>query len=182
MNSRCGSRNFVPAALFLVALALTPLLLHSRRPSGELIAPGARHSMGDFSVQRLDGTPWHLSEHRGHIVLINFWATWCGPCREELPGLAALAHANSPRTVSVLGISLDHSGPEPVRDFAARLQLPYPVALADATTQLDQIPTGIPTSLLLDRSGRVARVYTGPTTQAQFQQDIDRLVREPAPR
>lgn len=174
------AKRALPLILLLAALMLAPVIVrHHAETYGPLTAAAARHSMTPFRVAQLDGQPWNLADHRGHIVVINFWATWCAPCRRELPGLAALAHANPPGKLAILGISLDHATAQSVHDFATEYQLPYPVALADSAWQLDQIPTGIPASILLDRDGRVAKTYPGPATQAELQSDIDALLREP---
>ncbi|HVG26764.1 MAG TPA: TlpA disulfide reductase family protein [Acidobacteriaceae bacterium] len=171
------------ALLFLAGLMLAPqivrLIAGRRNDWGQRTVATARHPMRPFTVTQLDGRPWRLDDHRGQVVLLNFWATWCPPCRRELPGLAALHRSHSAATLAILGISLDHTGPQAVRDFATEFGLPFPIALADSGWQLDQIPTGIPSSILLDRQGRVAKTYPGPASEAEFQADIDALLREP---
>ena len=178
-RNRSARLQYLGLTLFILAILFLPSLLALRPHSGHLTEPAARHVMSDFTITQLDGHPWRLSDHRGQVVLVNFWATWCGPCLEELPSLSALARSNSPSTLSVLGVSLDSTGPQAVQDFASRRNLSYPVALPGNTWQLDQIPSGIPTTILLDRSGRVAKTYTGPIRQRDFQADINQLLKEP---
>ena len=168
------------ALLFLGALFVAPTLLRHRSTYGPRIDADSRQPISPFTVTELNGKPWRLADHRGEVILINYWATWCAPCREELPGLVALTHDNRPANLAILGISLDDGSPQAVRQFVSEHQLPDPVALADKAWQLDQIPTGVPTSILLDRRGRVAKTYTGPVTRQEFQDDISALLREPA--
>jgi cytochrome c biogenesis protein CcmG, thiol:disulfide interchange protein DsbE len=177
---RRRGRDFLLLTAFVLVIAVLPGLLELRSQSGHLTAPGMRQPMAAFSVPQLDGSTWRLADHRGRVVLVNFWATWCGPCREELPGLARLARMHPPTDLAVLGISLDHTDPQTVRDFAAHYNLGYPIVHADPMWQIDQIPSGIPATILLDREGRIAKTYSGAIREKDFQADIAQLLAEPA--
>ena len=176
-TARTRQRAFLLLAIF-ATIFLLPTLLRLRPRSGHILQPAARHSMTDFAVTELDGNPWRLSDHRGQVVLINFWATWCGPCQEEMPGLSALAQANPSALLSVVGVTVDTIPRDQIADFAARTHIAFPILLPDRSWQLDQSLSVIPTTLLIDRSGRVAKTYTGPVRRQDFQADIDQLLRE----
>ena len=101
---------------------------------------------------------------RGKVVLINFWATWCGPCRAEIPDLVAL-QAKYPDRLQILGISEDEGSTEPVKRFAADNHINYPVAML--TSEIERLFPGIsaiPTSFLLDPEGRLAQKHIGMLT------------------
>lgn len=178
-TARMPRYSFVWLAAIVLAILWLPSLLHLRSQAGHLQAPTSRRAMIPIAVPQLDGATWTLASHRGQVVLVNFWATWCGPCREELPGLVDIARRN-PAKVAIVGISLDSADDQLIRDFATRHRITYPIARADPTWQLDQIPTGVPTTILIDTAGRIAKSYSGAIREKDFQADIDELLREPA--
>lgn len=122
----------------------------------------------------LDGIPHGLDEWRGRPLLINYWASWCAPCVEEMPLLAAFAAAQSerPQGVRVVGIALDEPGP--VREFLARVPVAYPILMETAGPGDSSVALGnrrgvLPYSVLLDADGRVVRTKLGPFTEAELE-------------
>lgn len=112
----------------------------------------------DFSLPRLGGGTFTLSAHRGEVVILNFWATWCAPCIVEVPELVALQAELAPRGVLVVGVSQD-TGPDAygdVRDFAERLEVNYPVVLDTALRVSHTYGVhALPTTLVVDREGQI---------------------------
>jgi thiol-disulfide isomerase/thioredoxin len=109
-----------------------------------------------FSGQKIDPAQW-----RGKVVILNFWATWCGPCRYEIPELMAL-QKQFPKSLQVIGLSVDEAPPAQVKQFADRMGITYPVAIA--SDQLQDRFGGIlalPTSFVLNREGRVVQKHVG---------------------
>lgn len=104
----------------------------------------------------LDGSKFELAARRDKVVLLNVWATWCGPCRYEIPELQAIHERYAPRGFEVIGVSVDESGVEPVRAFVEEQKMTYPVAL-DAEGKIANIlqTSVLPTSIIVDRSGKV---------------------------
>jgi thiol-disulfide isomerase/thioredoxin len=136
-----------------------------------------------FTVTTLDGRPMSDSTLRGHVVLVNFWATWCLPCRAEMPLLQAMAYRHDSAGLVVLGLSVDRTGPETVRQFLTERSITYPVAMVgrDIETAFGGMQ-GYPTSVLLDRTGRVRYKVLGPLAMASLEPAVRRLLHEaPAP-
>lgn len=117
----------------------------------------------DFSLAQ-DGSPdpVTLADHVGEVVLVNFWATWCKPCEDEMPAMERLYRQLHPEGFEMLAISVDEE-PEKVGPFVERLGVTFPILLdpSQATSRRYQT-TGFPESLLVDRQGRVVERYVGP--------------------
>jgi cytochrome c biogenesis protein CcmG/thiol:disulfide interchange protein DsbE len=146
--------------------------------AGALRSPTSRSLMTDLALPTLTGGQWRLSEHRGQVVLINFWATWCPPCRQETPGLVKLAHAHSRENLVVAGVSLDEGGNSVVQDFVNKFHVPYPVLVPGGNSASVANVESLPTTILIDRAGRIAKTYFGAVREATFEKDIDELLAE----
>ncbi len=171
-------------AFFLLLCAVTPYLARrlSEPAAGHLTRIAERKPMAALTLLQADGRQWQLRDHHGQVVLINLWATWCEPCQEETPGLVRLANAH-PHDVAILGLSLDAGGATEsnkakIAAFIKRFHVPYPTAFPGAGSQMAFGVDAIPTTILVDREGRVAKVYEGAVRQQVFQRDIDQLLRE----
>ncbi len=119
-----------------------------------------------------------MASHRGQVVLVNYWATWCGPCREEMPGLSKLARQLAPQGLAVVGISLDQAPRAKVQAFVSAMQVPYPIAFPAPLSQTEWGMTGIPATILIDRHGRVAKTYVGAVREADLRADAEALLAE----
>ena len=141
-----------------------------------------RRSSPVFSVTGLDGAVLTSEGLRGRVVLVNFWATWCLPCRVEMPALQRMAERHRDAGLVVLGFSRDQAGPETVRRFLRERGITYPVAIVGA--ELEQAFGGVfgfPTSFLVDRSGRIRHQAQGPLAMVSFEPAVRRLLAEPVP-
>ena len=124
-----------------------------------------------FSVQTLDGTVLRSQDLKGKVVILNFWATWCPPCRAEIPDLVALQDKYRDQVV-VLGISMDEGPAEDVRRFAEKYQVNYPVAMATpAIYQAFPGMSSLPTSLIVDRDGMVVQKHIGMLNAALTEEE-----------
>lgn len=123
----------------------------------------------EFSLKSLEGTTVTSSSLEGEVVVLNFWATWCGPCLSEIPELKEVAASSKAR---VVGIALDEQGLKAVKPFVDRYGLNYTVLLGDQALFQRFHGFGIPYTLVLDRSQRVVRIYRGPTTKKLLEQDL----------
>src|SRR5687768_10546190 len=123
-------------------------------------------TMPEYTAVTLDGAKWDLAARRDKVVLLNVWATWCGPCRFEIPELQAMHEKYGPQGFEVVGVSVDESGAEAVKTFVAEQEkMTYPVVL-DAEAKLANMlqTTVLPTSVLVDRTGKIVWKKSGPLT------------------
>jgi len=134
-----------------------------------------------FSLQDLDGAALNLADYKGKVVLLDFWATWCGPCRSEIPGFVDLQNRYRDQGFQVIGVSVDESA-KPVRKFREQYRMNYPVAMCDRNVrQLYGGLSGIPTTLLIGRDGRVYSKVVGASADlGEFDQRIQALLALPA--
>lgn len=117
----------------------------------------------DFSLPSVPGgSTVKLSDYKGKVVLVNFWATWCPPCRAEIPDFIAVRDSLNAKGFEILGISLDEGGAKDVAPFAKEYRITYPLALGnqDIVKRYGGI-RGIPTSFLIDRQGRIVQKWPG---------------------
>lgn len=134
----------------------------------------------DYRVQRLGSDSIGIrTAYAGHVTLINIWATWCGPCKEEMPSLERLYQAYRGRGFRVAATSIDADGPEPVLEFAHRLGLSFDI-LHDRSGEIQQAyqTVGVPESFLIDKHGRITYVALGAEAwdSPENRQRIERLL------
>ncbi len=164
----------------VVVLMVAALREHYSQGAG-VAAVGSRRPMGEFTLEQMDGGQWRLAEHRGQVVAINLWATWCGPCRDEVPALVRAVRDLGPQGFAVVGVSLDGAGEDraaKVRAFAERYGVNYPLAFPDELSQMSAEMQGIPTTILVDREGRVAKTYVGEVRESVLRADVRVLLGE----
>jgi thiol-disulfide isomerase/thioredoxin len=124
--------------------------------------------MPPYTAQWLDGTPFDLAaERNGHVVFLNVWATWCGPCRAEMPVLQKMHEMYGPHDLKVIGVSVDDSGVETVKEYLATTKVRYPIAIDPDVRIANVLQTmQLPTSVLIDRSGHIVWKSTGDLKEA----------------
>ena len=116
----------------------------------------------DFEIATRSGEPFRLSDHRGEVVVLNLWATWCPPCRHEIPDFIALQEELGDQGLTVVGVALDEGGWDAVGPFADEMGINYPVAVDDGTVDGLYGPTAtFPTTFIIDREGNVAHYVPG---------------------
>ncbi len=115
----------------------------------------------DFSVMTLDGQEITLSKLKGKVILIDFWATWCGPCRESIPHLIDLHKTHEAEGFEVIGLSQDKGDEEAVRRFVKSLDIPYPIAIAPEEVSRSFRVSALPTTFLIDREGKIQQKVMG---------------------
>lgn len=131
----------------------------------------------DFVLRNEEGKKVRLSDFRGRVVLINFWATWCGPCKYEIPWFIAFQDEFGPRGFTVLGISMDDNGWQAVRPFVAANHINYPVVLGDE--KVSKLYGGIealPASIVVDRKGNIGALHVGLASREDYHKELAELV------
>jgi thiol-disulfide isomerase/thioredoxin len=150
-------RRLLVPLLLLLTLAGTAVGWQSRTPPQI-----SRGTARPFAVRTLDGRTLRLDELRGRPVILDFWATWCAPCRASMPHLSTMQSRYGTRGLVIVGLSVDDAPPQEVRRFAERLRLRFPVAIASEGLLDDYGPIGsIPTTIFIDRRGRIVRRVVG---------------------
>jgi peroxiredoxin len=136
------------------------------------VQPAIHTAAPEFSLTTIDGKKLALSDYRGKIILLDFWATWCTPCRDEIPRFVRLQDKYGAAGFQIIGISMDDSA-DPVRQFYRDFHINYPVALGGA--KLGELYGGIfglPIAFLIDQQGRIISKHIGATDPAIFDQEI----------
>ena len=123
-----------------------------------------------------------MEDHRGQAVVVNLWATWCGPCLEETPALVRAAREMDVKDVAMVGLALDSGGATEenkgkVADFAKHFGVKYPLAFPVGGVPMELEVGSIPTTILVDREGRVAKTYPGAVTAEVLEADVREVLR-----
>lgn len=158
-----------------LVLAAGFYLYQSISPSVDL--PETGPPAPDFELTTLEGEPFRLSEQRGKIVVLNVWATWCPPCRMEVPGFVELQDEYRDQGVLFVGLSVDEEGFEAVQPFAEEYEMNYPqvVGRGVAFQKYGQTTT-VPRTYLIDREGRIRYQHTGLWMKGSLAAALDKLI------
>ncbi len=148
-----------------------------KRPAASLKAQASNRPEAPlFTATDLNGRKIQLADYKGKVVLLDFWATWCGPCRIEIPEFVNLQNRYRDRGLVVLGVSLDDSV-EPVREFYRELNMNYPVVMAEERiAELYGGILGLPTTFIIGRDGRIYSKHIGATDASVFEDEIKELL------
>jgi peroxiredoxin len=131
----------------------------------------------DFSLANLAGETVSLSDYKGKVILLDFWATWCPPCRKEIPDFVNLQDEYGAKGLQIVGISLDQDGVQVVKDFAEEFGINYPVLMGNSKVKADYGGIrGIPTTFLISRKGEIIDKYVGFRDKSVFEEAIKSLL------
>lgn len=162
----------------VLALGVIGFLLMQGSAKNEFAgsSPETKESAPNFTLALLDGDNFRFSDHKGKPVLINFFASWCLPCREEMPVLEKIVHEYQPKGVVFLGIAVDDTE-EKMKDFIARYNVTFPVGL-DKTADIQKAfgLYGIPTTYFIDSKGVISYSHSGVVTEELLQHELDKLL------
>jgi thiol-disulfide isomerase/thioredoxin len=173
--------NRNPIALILVALAIALGLYvgyhKARRPEATL---GARLQSGtapDFSLESLDGKTLRLSDFRGKAVLLNFWATWCAPCKIEMPWFIDLQKQYASQGLQIVGVAMDDASKEDIAKFAKDMGVNYPILIGkESVGQEYGGVDGLPESFLIARDGHIVDRIIGLRGKAEIENSIKKAL------
>ncbi|MFH1497301.1 MAG: TlpA disulfide reductase family protein [Verrucomicrobiota bacterium] len=131
---------------------------------------GAKASAPEWTLQDVDGQEVKSSDFAGKVVVVDFWATWCPPCREEIPGYVALQEKYRDQGVVILGISLDRGGPKVVKPFAEKMKINYPLVMGtQEVVEAFGGVEGIPTTFIIDREGKIRHKKVGYASEEKME-------------
>lgn len=152
-------------------------------PQGQADRPDYAIKAPDFTLRTVQGDLFNLSDYKGKVVLLNFWGTWCGPCRREIPDFNKLHDKYQKDGLEIVGITITSGSPKNIYNFMKEWDIEYTVLtdIEDYETQrvtayygraIGQPITGLPTTLIIDRGGYIVKGYIGPRNEEIFYQDL----------
>jgi len=186
-RARVTSRTPVKIALSLLVVAVAIVGSAASMPGfGQGVIPVRAESKLDFELQDLDGNPMRLSQFRGHPVIVDFWATWCPPCRKQIPELKDLySRYHKSKGLEIIGVACDTIQGDGIRDigpFVRRFKINYPVLLASAPVVDSLGVEAIPTTLFIGPDGRLVQKVMGAGRPGELSETARDLMRGVAPR
>lgn len=168
------AREWMLVVLVAIAAGAAGYAYHVWRTAPHSTGAGSDESLARLMAMRLpdlDNKPQSIEQWRGKVVVVNFWATWCAPCREEIPVLVRLQEQLRDRGLQFVGIAIDHA--DKVRPYAAELRMNFPVLIGgvdaiDLTRKLGNRAAVLPYTVVIDRQGRVAAVEIGAAKESKL--------------
>jgi thiol-disulfide isomerase/thioredoxin len=170
-----------PLALIVVAVVVAGMLyfgFHHARRSGTGMPHLAKASIApDFSLESIDGKSMKLSDLRGHAVLLNFWATWCSPCKIEMPWFVELQKQYGGQGLQIVGVAMDDASKEDIAKFAKDMGVNYPILIGKESVgdQYGGVPA-LPESFFIGRDGKLIDKIIGLKGKGEIEDDIKRAL------
>jgi peroxiredoxin len=147
-------------------------------PSSAYVKPEDRQRAPDFVLNDASGEPVRLADFRGRVVLLNFWATWCAPCRIEIPWFIEMQKARQDAGFTTLGVSLDEDGWGAVKPYVDEHKINYRVMVGNDDVAQVYGATSLPTTFIIDKSGRIAATHVGLCSKSEYEADIQSVLKE----
>jgi thiol-disulfide isomerase/thioredoxin len=175
-----------PVVLVAVAAVIAFMLVVGLRMARRRPNPPEVQKKGsvapDFALSSLDGKTVHLSDYRGKAVLLNFWATWCGPCKIEMPWFVELQKQYGPAGLQILGVAMDDASPKEIAAFTKEMGVNYPVLIGkedvgDAYGGVEFLPY----SFYIDRDGKVFDKTFGLKSRSEIEDDVKKILASSPP-
>jgi peroxiredoxin len=164
----------------IAVVALCFALLPTRAPS-DLTEVNSRKPAADFTLNDSKGVSVKLSDYKGKVVLLDFWATWCEGCKVEIPWYMEFQNKYKENGLFVVGVSMDEDGWKSVKPFLEEKKVNYPVVIGNWDLANLFGITALPVTLLIDRDGKIADLHVGMVDRDAFEREIQILLKEKAP-
>jgi len=171
-------RSVIP--VFFIALFTLSFFSHSVAQQSSKSESKAQNfkTAPDFSLETMVGDTFTLSEHKGQVIVLNIWATWCGPCRKEIPDFIDLQKELGNEDVLFAGVSVDKKGWSKVRPYAQKMEINYPIMVDNGTVSRKYGPIrAIPTSFIINKKGKVEYVAPGMLNKKKLKPILLKLAR-----
>ncbi len=160
----------------LLGLGTTGLLLLTTITFGE---PTARSAAPDFALRDAKGAVVKLSDYKGQVVLLDFWATWCGGCKQEIPWYLEFDQKYRTKGLTSIGVAMDEDGWKTVTPWLAEHPISYTIVMGDKDIAERYRVNSMPVTLLIDRNGRIADTHVGVVDKVAWEKQIQTLLQEP---
>jgi thiol-disulfide isomerase/thioredoxin len=155
-----------------------PAASHGDDPATAACMANAKPANFDFTMKDVDGNDVSLTAYKGKVVLLNFWATWCGPCKAEIPGFVKLQEKYRDKGLVIVGYSVDDTAAK-AKAYAAQYKMNYPILLGEGREEVQDAygPIwGIPASFIISKDGKVCRKHMGIAPEAVFEKEVVALL------
>ena len=173
-----------PVVIIVVVMVVTLMLVFGIRKSRRASPPAQATTTGmkmapDFTLQSLDGKTVHLSDFRGKAILLNFWATWCEPCKVEMPWIVDLQKKYASQGLQVVGVAMDDASPDEITKFTQQMGVNYPVVIGkdEVADSYGGLPF-LPTTFYIGRDGKIVDKVLGIKGRGEIEDDIKKALAE----
>jgi len=172
-------RVYLRLATVATVAALLGIVACSPQPPAKPVVKNAsqRQKAPEFALKDASGKLVHLSDYKGKVVVLDFWATWCGPCKVEIPWFMEFEKEYRSKGFEVLGVSMDDDGWKAINPYVAEKKINYPIVLANE--EVNEAYGGIealPTTLIIGRDGRIRFIHSGLIARADYEKEIRELL------
>jgi len=169
-------RCLIRAMSFALVLASCAVAADAPGVRAELQPADRRKPAPEFALRDASGSQVHLSDYRGKVVLLDFWATWCHGCKQEIPWFVEFDRKYRSSGLAVVGISMDDDGWKVVTPFLKTAGVPYQIVLGNESTAKNYGIEGMPDTFLIDREGRIAAAYNGMVEKDSLGKNLEALL------
>ena len=183
MRNSSVSRVHAAAIVLAITFSVPAVVVPQQLSAAGVSAIEARKAAPALSVKDSTGKPVKLSDYKGRVVLLDFWATWCTGCKLEIPWFMEFEKKHKSKGLSAIGVAVDEEGWRTVKAYLVEHPITYPIVLGnfDVLGKKFALPASLPVTLLIDRRGRIAATHAGVVDKEKFEADILQLLEERTP-
>lgn len=171
--------NMLARSLLMIAFLASVGCVGTTKAVSPVKPEAQRKKAPEFTLKDSNGQVVKLADFKGKVVLLNFWATWCGPCKVEIPWFIDFETRLKDKGFAVLGVAMDDDGWDAVKPYIQAKKVNYRVAMGDdVMANLYGGVESLPTTFIIDREGRIARTHVGLVSKSEYENDIQELLKQ----